>query len=168
MKIHPSVYIAPNATLVGNIEIGQDSSVWFGTVIRADRDKITIGEGSNIQDLSMLHVDPSCPINIGNQVIIGHRAIIHGCTIKDHTLIGMGAIIMNHVVIGSYCIVGAGALVTKGMHIPDYSVVMGVPAKITGRVTPEEIVKLKLNALSYIKLADEYKKNALQSGESGL
>jgi carbonic anhydrase/acetyltransferase-like protein (isoleucine patch superfamily) len=161
MNIDPTVFIAPNSTLIGNINIGADSSVWFGTVLRADRDKINIGRGTNIQDLSLLHVDPGCPINIGDEVIIGHRCIIHGCTIRNNTLVGMGAIIMNNASIGSFCIIGAGAVVTEGMVIPDYSMVMGLPAKIIKPVTESQIEKIKRNASSYIELAKEYK-NASQ------
>ncbi len=159
MKIHPTAFIAPNTTLIGDIEIGEFSSVWFGSVIRADNDIVKIGYGTNIQDLSIIHVDPGCPVNIGNEVIIGHRCVIHGCTIKDNTLIGMGAIIMNKSEIGSFCIIGAGAVVTEGMIIPDYSVVMGMPAKIIKEVTPLQIEKIKQNAQSYIALAKVYKKN---------
>jgi carbonic anhydrase/acetyltransferase-like protein (isoleucine patch superfamily) len=153
---HPTTFIAPNATLIGDIEIGPESSVWFGAVLRADRDKIRIGRGTNIQDLSVIHVDPGCPVDIGNEVIVGHRCIIHGCTIQDNALIGMGAIIMNKANIGRFCIVGAGALVTEGMQIPDNSLVLGSPAKIVKQVSPEQVEKIKRNAQSYIELAREY------------
>lgn len=152
-------FIAPNATLIGDICIGEDSSVWFGAVLRADNDKITIGRGTNIQDLSMVHVDPGCPVNIGDEVIVGHRCIIHGCSIDSNTLIGMGAIIMNRASIGKNCIVGAGAVITEGMIIPDNSVVMGMPAKIVKQVSEEQIQKIKLNAASYIKLGKHYQEN---------
>jgi len=158
MKLHATVFIAPNATLIGEIEIGAHSSVWYGSVLRADNDTIKIGKGTNIQDLSILHVDPGCPVNIGNEVIVGHRCILHGCIIGDNTLIGMGAIIMNKAQIGSFCIIGAGAVVTEGMIIPDYSVVMGMPAKIVKEVTPMQIEKIKQNAQSYIELAKKYNK----------
>ncbi len=158
MNIHPSVFIAPNATLVGDISIGENSSVWFGTVIRGDRDKVTIGKGTNIQDLSLLHEDPDCPLIIGDEVIVGHRCILHGCTIKNNSLIGMGTIIMNKASIGNFCIIGAGALITEGMIIPDYSLVIGSPAKIIKQVTDEHILKIKLNAQTYIDLAKQYKK----------
>ncbi len=157
MEIHNSVFIAPNATLIGDIEIGEESSVWYGSVLRADRDKIQIGNGTNIQDLCVLHVDPGFPINIGDNVTIGHRCVVHGCTIKSNSLIGMGAIIMNKAVIGSFCIIGAGALVTEGMIIPDYSMVMGMPAKIVKQVDEEQVEKIRKNALSYIQLAKQTK-----------
>ena len=156
MNIDTSCFIAPNATLIGDNEIGEESSVWFGCVLRADRDAIRIGKGTNIQDLSIIHVDPGCPVKIGNEVIVGHRCIIHGCTIADNTLVGMGAIIMNGATIGCFCIIGAGALVTERMQIPDNSVVMGTPAKIVKQVTPAQVEKIIQNAQSYIALSKRY------------
>ena len=159
MSIDNTAFIAPNATLIGDISIGERSSVWYGAVLRADNDKIIIGRGTNIQDLSVLHVDPGCPITIGDEVIIGHRCILHGCRIKNNSLIGMGAIIMNNASIGSFCIIAAGALIPEGMIIPDHSVVMGMPGKIIKQVSPEQIEKIKLNAQSYIHLASKYKQD---------
>ncbi len=150
-------FIAPNATLIGDIQIGEESSIWFGCVLRAEHEKITIGRGTNIQDLSLVHVDPGFPVAIGDEVIIGHRCIIHGCAIKSNSLIGMGAIIMNGAEIGNFCIVGAGSLVTEGMVIPDNSLVMGAPAKVIKQVTTEQIEKIKRNAQAYIELAKHYK-----------
>lgn len=157
MNIHPSAFIAPNATLTGNISIGADSSIWFGTVIRADRDTVTIGEGTNIQDNSVVHEDPGCPVHLGNHVVVGHRAIIHGCSIGDNSLIGMGAIVMNRARIGRYCIIGAGAVVTEGMEIPDYSLVLGAPAKIIKKVTEAQMEGIRQGAQSYIEMARRYR-----------
>lgn len=155
-QIHPSVFVAPNATLTGDIQIGAGSSIWFGTVIRADRDAVVIGEGTNIQDNCVVHEDPGCPVNLGNQVVVGHRAIIHGCRIDDHSLIGMGAIVMNRVRIGKYCIIGAGAVLTEGMEIPDYSLVLGAPARIVKQVTEAQMEGIRQSALSYKALAQRY------------
>jgi carbonic anhydrase/acetyltransferase-like protein (isoleucine patch superfamily) len=150
------VFIAKNATVIGNVELGANSSVWFGAVIRGDGDKIKIGERTNVQDLSIIHVDPGVPVTIGNEVIIGHASIVHGASIGDNTLIGMRSTIMNHAKIGKYCVIGAHALVTEGMEIPDYSVVMGSPAKIVKTIREEDREKLRLNALHYVELAKKY------------
>ncbi len=155
-QIHPSVFVAPNATLTGDIQIGAGSSIWFGTVIRADRDAVVIGEGTNIQDNCVVHEDPGCPVHLGNHVVVGHRAIIHGCRIDDHSLIGMGAIVMNRVRIGKYCIIGAGAVLTEGMEIPDYSLVLGAPARIVKQVTEAQMEGIRQSALSYKALAQRY------------
>ena len=161
MLIPDSTFIAPNSTLIGNIILGEESSIWFGCVLRGDNDTITIGAGSNIQDLSMVHVDPGVPVHIGSRVTIGHRAIIHGCFIDDNTLIGMGAIVMNRARIGKFCIIGAGALVPEGMEIPDYSVVMGVPGKVVKEVTQEQTERIRRNAESYMALAKRYKSGSI-------
>ena len=126
--IHPNAYIAPNATVVGDVHIGAGSSVFFGSVLRGDREPITIGEDTNIQDNCVLHQEYGCPTTVGSRVTVGHGAILHGCTIGDETLIGMGAILLNGAVIGRHCIVGAGALVTQNTVIPDGSLVYGSPA----------------------------------------
>ena len=127
--IHPDAYIAPNATVVGNVRIGAGSSVFFGSVLRGDREPITIGDDTNIQDNCVLHEEFGHPVSVGSRVTVGHGAILHSCTIGDETLIGMGAIILNGAVIGSHCVVGAGALVTQNTVIPDGSLVYGSPAE---------------------------------------
>lgn len=129
-KLHPSVFIAPTAQIIGNVNIGKQSSVWFQTVIRGDLDKISIGERTNIQDLCMCHADENIPLKIGNGITIGHRSIIHGCTIEDECLIGMGAIIMNKAVIGKGSVIAAGAVVLEETIIPPYSLVIGSPGKV--------------------------------------
>ena len=123
-------WVAPNAVLVGDVHMHEDSSVWFGVVIRADNEPVTLGQGSNIQENSVLHVDPGYPLTIGRDCTIGHAAILHGCTIGDGSLIGMGATILNGAVIGKNCIVGANALITEGKVIPDNSLVVGAPGRV--------------------------------------
>lgn len=150
------VFIAPTATVLGEVLLGENVSVWFGAVIRADTDRITIGRGSNIQDNCVLHVDPNVPITIGEEVIVGHGAIIHGATIGNNTLVGMRATILNNAKVGNWCIVGAHALVTEGMVIPDYSIVMGAPAKVVKTLTEEQKHKVKRNAEVYVELARKY------------
>ena len=117
-------YIAPNATVLGQVELGEDVSVWFGAVIRGDVEKIIIGKGSNIQDLSVLHVDPGSPIIIGENVTVGHKVMLHGCTIGNNSLIGINSVILNNVEIGNNCLIGANTLLTEGTKIPDNSLVM--------------------------------------------
>lgn len=151
MKIKESVYIAEGAIVNGNISIGEESSVWHHATVRADREEITIGDRSNIQDNAVIHVDKGFPVHIGNNVTIGHGAIIHGCTIKDNTLIGMGAILLNGAKVGENCIVGAGALVTQNMLVPDYSLLIGSPAKVMRQVTAEEVQNNLKNAEEYVK-----------------
>ena len=127
-------WVAPTATLIGDVRLCNDASIWFGAVLRADDGIIEIGEGSNVQDLSVLHVDPGFPIKVGRNVTIGHRAMVHGCTIGDGTLIGMGATILNGAKIGNNCLIGANALVTEGKVIPDNSMVLGSPGKIVREI----------------------------------
>lgn len=151
-----SVFVAPTATLVGNINIGDESSIWFGAVLRADRDKIVIGRRSNIQDLSVIHVDPGFAVTIGDEVIVGHRCIIHGASIGNNTLIGMGTTVLNGATIGNYCLIGANSLITEAMQIPDNSLVFGSPAKVIKPISDEQRKKLVANAQSYVELAAEY------------
>lgn len=130
MKIDSNCFIAVGAVVLGDVEIGPDSSVWYQTVIRGDTERIRIGAGTNLQDLTMVHADPGIPCMIGSRVTVGHRAILHGCVVEDDCLIGMGAILLNGSKVGSGSIVGAGALVREGMEIPPGSLVVGAPAKV--------------------------------------
>ena len=150
------VFIAPNATVIGDVELGNHVSVWFGAVIRGDNDKIVIGERSNIQDNCVLHVDEGDPVIIGREVTVGHGAIVHGATVGDMSLIGMGAIVLNKAKIGKCCIIGANALVTSGMDIPDYSLVMGSPAKIVKTYGPEVEERLRQSAENYVRHGKKY------------
>ena len=145
-----NAWAAHDADIIGNVTIGDESSVWYHTVIRGDAAPIVIGAGSNVQDGCIIHVDTSHPCTIGNSVSIGHGALIHGCTIGDNTLIGMGAIVLNGAKIGEDCIIGAGALVTQDMVIPDGMMAFGSPAKIIRPLTEEEKKRNQTNAITYM------------------
>lgn len=143
-------FIAPNAFLMGDVILKSHASVWFNTVIRAENDTITIGERTNVQDGSVLHVDPGFPLSIGNDVTIGHKVMLHGCTVGDGSLVGINAVVLNGAVIGKGCIVGANALVTEGMIVPDGSMVLGSPAKVKRLLSPEEQQGLLQGAKNYV------------------
>jgi carbonic anhydrase/acetyltransferase-like protein (isoleucine patch superfamily) len=151
-----SNYIAPGAQVIGDVELGENASVWYNAVVRADDGKIVIGAGSNIQDNCTLHVETDLDIYIGEHVTVGHNAIVHGCTIGDNTVIGMGAIAMNGAVIGENCIIGAGAVVTENQKIEAGSLVLGIPGKIVRKLTEEQIISNRENAKHYVKLAKKY------------
>lgn len=151
-----SAWIAPTAMVRGDVYIGANSSVWFGSVIRGDSAPIRIGEGSNVQDLCCLHADPGYPCVIGDRVTIGHGAIVHGATVEDAALIGIGATILNGAIIGSGSIVGAGALVPEGKHIPPGSLAVGIPAKVIRALTPEDQQRIVHGSAHYIELSRRY------------
>ncbi len=154
--IDSSVFVAHNATVIGNVNISENASVWFNTVIRGDADSISIGSKTNIQDLSMLHADPGKPIEIGDMVTVGHRCVIHGCKIEDNCLIGMGAVVMNGAQIGRGSIIGAGAVVMEEMIIPPFSLVAGVPGKVK-KTFDEEIIDINnISAIVYAERAKGY------------
>ena len=138
-QISKNVFVAPNATIIGNVEIGRYTSIWFGTIIRGDNETMKIGEGTNIQDNCVLHSDPGFPLSIGKNCSIGHGAIVHGCSIGDETLVGMGATVMNGARIGKNCLIGARALVTENTIIPNNWLVVGMPSKVKGGITKEQI-----------------------------
>ena len=142
-------WVAPNATIIGDVTLDKNSSVWFNATIRGDIEYIHVGEGSNVQDGSVLHTDPGYPLKIGKNVTIGHLVMLHGCTIGDNSLIGIGAVILNNAKIGNNCIIGAKALITENKEIPDNSLVVGSPGKIIREVTPEEINLITENAKHY-------------------
>ena len=152
-------WVADSAKVIGNVHLKNNSSVWFGAVLRGDIEKITVGEGSNVQDNSVLHTDPGCPIDIGSGVTIGHLVMLHGCTIKDDSLIGIGAVILNKAIIGKNCIIGANALITENKEIPDNSLVMGSPGKIIRQLKNEEIEAVKENAKHYVNNWKNFEKN---------
>ena len=160
MNIHEPIpraaFIAPNSTIAGSVSGGTDIGVWYGAVIRADKDTVTIGNRSNIQDNCVVHTSAGHPVSIGEDVSVGHGAILHGCTIRDRVLVGMGAIILNGAVIGEESIIGAGALVSEGKEIPPRSLVLGVPGKIVRGVSEEEVAGIVRNAASYVTLAREH------------
>ena len=152
-QIHETTFIAPGAHVVGDVILKRDSSIWYNTVVRADINRIIIGERSNVQDNSVIHLENDQGVIIGNDVTIGHNAIIHGCTIKDGALIGMGAIIMNGVTIGKGAVVGAGAVVKENMQVADHELIVGVPGKIV-KTLPKEIMEQNIKwAGKYVKLA---------------
>jgi carbonic anhydrase/acetyltransferase-like protein (isoleucine patch superfamily) len=153
MKIHESVFIAPAACVMGRVSIGQDSSVWYGAVIRADVEEVVIGERSNIQDTAVIHADFGEPTIIHNDVTVGHGAIVHGAEVGECSLVGMRATILNRAKIGKYCIIGANALVTEGTIIPDYSLVVGSPAKVIRTLSETQAQMLKMSALHYVENA---------------
>lgn len=157
MKIDESVYIAESAVVLGDVEVGAESSIWFHATVRADREKISIGAGSNIQDNAVVHVDQGFPVTVGNGVTVGHGAVIHGCGIGDNTLVGMGAIILNGARIGRNCIIGAGTLITQNTLIPDDSLVIGCPGKVLRRVTAQEMEANRHNAAEYMEESRRYK-----------
>jgi len=142
-------WAAPNATIIGDVTLEKNTSIWFNAIIRGDIENIHVGEGSNIQDGSVLHTDPGHPLKIGKNVTIGHLVMLHGCIIGDNSLIGIGAVILNNAKIGNNCIIGAKALITENKVIPDNSLVIGSPGKIIRQVTPEEINLIAENAKHY-------------------
>jgi carbonic anhydrase/acetyltransferase-like protein (isoleucine patch superfamily) len=142
-------WVAPDAIVIGDVEIGEDVGIWFGTTIRGDNDPIRIGRETNVQELCVFHTDVGFPLTIGARCTIGHRAILHGCTIGANTLIGMGATVLNGARIGDNCLVGAGALVTEGKVIPDNSLVVGMPGKVVRSLTEAEIAGLTASAAHY-------------------
>ena len=152
-----SAWVADSAVIIGHVTLGEDSSVWFGVVIRGDTSTIRIGEGSNIQDNSVLHADHGMPLVIGEGVTVGHQVMLHGCTVGNNSLIGIGAIVLNGARIGNNCLVGAGALVTEGKAFPDGSMIIGSPAKAVRMLSPEQIEGLKMSAKHYIDNARRYK-----------
>lgn len=143
-------WAAPTATVIGQVELGQKVSIWFGAVVRGDNSKIKIGHFSNVQENAVLHTDAGIELTVGDYVTIGHQAMLHGCTIGDNSLIGIQAVILNHAVIGKNCIIGANALIPEGKVIPDNSVVMGSPGKVVKTLDEDTIQKLKLSALHYV------------------
>ena len=150
------VFIAPNASVMGDVTFGKGVSVWYGAVIRADVEKIIIGDNTNIQDTAVLHADPGDPTIIGESVTVGHGAIVHGAVVGDGSLIGMRATVLNKAKIGKGCIIGAHALVTEKMEIPDYSLAVGAPAKVIRQLTPEQAEKMKLGAQHYVDMAERH------------
>ncbi len=146
-----SDWIAPNAFVIGDVHIGKNVGIWFHTVLRGDNERITIGDGTNLQEHAMLHTDMGFPLSVGKNCTIGHRALLHGCTIGNNTLVGMGAMVMNGTKVGDNCLIGANALVTEGKEIPDGSLVVGTPGKIIRELTEDEIQSLTQSAEHYVE-----------------
>ena len=152
-RVHEEAWVAPTATLIGDVELHAGASVFYGSVLRADRDRIVVGEGSNLQDGVVVHGDPGHPTIVGAGVSVGHRAVLHGCTVEDDCLIGMSATLLNGVVIGAGSLVAAGAVVLEGTIVPPGSLVAGVPAKVRRELTEEERQGIRRNAETYLMLS---------------
>jgi carbonic anhydrase/acetyltransferase-like protein (isoleucine patch superfamily) len=143
-------WIAPDAQVIGRVRLGLDVGIWFGAVLRGDNELIAVGEGSNIQEHAVCHTDPGAPLTIGVHCTIGHHAILHGCTIGDNSLVGMGATVLNHAVLGKNCLVGANALVTEGKTFPDNSLIVGAPARVVRTLDEDAVLKLRQSADRYV------------------
>lgn len=156
-RIAASAWVADSAQVMGEVEIGENSSLWFGAIVRGDTETIRIGDNTNIQDGSVLHADVGMPLTIGNNVTVGHQVMLHGCTVGDGALIGIGAVVLNGAKIGKGCIVGAGALVTEGKEFPDGSMIIGSPAKAVRELTPAQKEGLIKSAIHYVENAALYK-----------
>ena len=150
-QIHARSYIAASADIIGSVIIGEDASVWFNTVLRGDNDTIRIGARSNVQDGSVLHVDPGMPLTVGNDVTIGHCVMLHGCTIGDACLVGIGSRVLNNATIGNHCIIGANTLITERKTFPPHSMIIGSPGKVVRELTEEEVTNLPEYAAHYVK-----------------
>jgi len=149
-------FIAPDASIIGSVEIHQNVSIWFNVVIRADNDQVTIGENSNIQDGSVLHIDPGFPLSVGQNVTIGHKVMLHGCTIGDNSLIGINSVVLNGAKIGKNCLIGANTLIPENMVVPDGSMVVGSPGKVKRALTEQQIKMLSLSAAHYVQNGQRY------------
>ena len=154
-------WVADNATLIGSVRLAPGASVWFGVVVRADNDLISIGERTNIQDNAVLHTDAGFQLTLGREVTVGHQAMLHGCTVGDGSLIGIGAIVLNKAVIGSGCLVGAGAFIAEGKTFPDRSLIIGSPAKVVRELSDAEVAGLRAAAAGYVERWQAYRKDLL-------
>ncbi|MES2842592.1 gamma carbonic anhydrase family protein [Hydrogenophaga sp.] len=163
-RVAESAWVADNAQVIGNVVLGEDSSVWFGVTVRGDTETITIGRGSNVQDGSVLHADVGLPLNIGENVTVGHQVMLHGCTIGDGSLIGIGAVVLNGAKIGKHCLVGAGSLVTEGKEFPDGTMILGSPARVAKTLSPEQIEGLRMSAKHYTDNAARFRKTLKKIG----
>jgi carbonic anhydrase/acetyltransferase-like protein (isoleucine patch superfamily) len=150
------VFVAPTATVIGDVSLGDEVSIWFGAVLRGDSDKISVGARTNIQDNAVIHCDPNDPAVIGEECIIGHCAIVHGAKLANNVLIGMNATVLNNAEIGEFSIIGANALVTAGTIIPPYSLVLGSPAKVVKKLSDDQVEGVRINAKVYVEKAKEY------------
>ena len=158
-KVSETAFVAPNATVIGQVRLENGVSVWPGAVIRGDQDLITIEDGSNVQDGAVIHVDRGHPVSIGKNVTVGHAAVLHGCTIGEGSLIGIHATVLNDVVVGKHSIVGAGSVVPAGKRFPDRSLILGVPGKVVRELTDEEVKSISNNAGDYVARSRDYAKH---------
>ena len=166
VQLPENFFIAGNASVIGNVALGNDVSIWFNAVIRGDSELIVIGEECNIQDGAVLHTDPGYLMTLGKGVTVGHQAMLHGCTVGDYSLVGINAVVLNGAKIGSHCVIGANALVTENMEVPDGSLVMGSPAKIKRDVSLEQQQALELQAQHYVENGRRFKKGLVEDNRS--
>ena len=157
-RINKNTYISESVDIIGNVEINENANIWFGSRLRADMNKIRVGENTNIQENSVVHVDINSPCIIGKNVTIGHGTIIHGCSISDNVLVGMGSIILNNAKIGKNTIIGAGSLITQGKVFPEGVLILGNPAKVVRKLTDDEIKSIRKSSDNYVNLSKKYKK----------
>ena len=157
-KLADSAWVAESAEVIGNVTLAADTGVWSGVIIRGDNEPVTVGAATNIQEAAVLHSDQGSPLNIGRDVTVGHKAMLHGCTVGDGSLIGIGAIVLNNARIGRSCLVGAGALVTEGKEFPDGSLIIGSPARAVRALSPEQIEGLRQSARHYVQNAERFRK----------
>ena len=157
-RIAPTAWVADSAQLIGRVQLGDGASVWYGAVLRGDNEWITLGARSNVQDGSVLHTDMGSPLTLGDDVTVGHQAMLHGCTVGDGSLIGIQAVVLNGATIGRRCLVGAGAVVTEGKEFPDGSLILGAPAKAVRSITPEQVERLRFGALHYVENAERHRR----------
>jgi carbonic anhydrase/acetyltransferase-like protein (isoleucine patch superfamily) len=165
VECHPQSWVAPNAVLVGKVKLEAGASVWFNTVLRGDNELIHVGENSNVQDGTVMHTDMGFPLTIGKGVTIGHKVMLHGCTVGDNSLIGMNAVVLNGARIGKNCIIGANALIPEGKSIPDGSLVMGSPGKVMRELTEQQIKMLQASAAGYVAHAQHYAHNLQEQND---
>lgn len=158
-----SIWIAPDASVIGRVRLGRDVGIWFGAVLRGDNERISIGAGSNVQEHTVMHTDPGFPLTVGEGCTIGHRAILHGCTIGENSLVGMGAIVLNGARIGANCLVGAGALVTEGKVFPDNSLIIGTPARVARTLDEGAVEGLRQSASHYVANARRFRAGLSES-----
>ena len=156
-RLAEGAWVADSAQVIGNVELGEGASVWFGAILRGDTEPLRIGKGSNVQDGSVVHADVGCPVTVGENVTVGHQVTLHGCTIGDGSLIGIQAVVLNGAKIGRNCLVGAGALVTEGKEFPDGSLIVGSPAKVVKQLTPQQLERLAESARHYVRNAERFR-----------
>lgn len=160
--VHESVFVAETATVIGDVRLQENASIWPGAVLRGDNEPITIGVGSNVQEGAVLHADPGFPLNVGDHVSIGHQAMLHGCTVGEGSLIGIQAVVLNGAVIGRNCLVAAGAVVTEGKVFPDNSLILGAPAKVVRELDEADIARIRGNAKGYAERRAYFKDNLVR------
>jgi carbonic anhydrase/acetyltransferase-like protein (isoleucine patch superfamily) len=163
-RLAEGAWVADSAQVIGNVELAENASVWFGAILRGDTELLRVGKGSNVQDGSVVHADIGYPVTLGENVTVGHQVMLHGCTVGDGSLIGIQAVVLNGAKIGKHCLVGAGALVTEGKEFPDGSMIIGAPAKVVRQLTPEQIEGLRRSAAHYVENARRFRAGLTKIG----